>query len=406
MRNKPKWYSILLLGLVLLLASSVALTNGCSPKADEVEWTEVTTLESPFREIIPTGEDLRCLLYRLEPYRSDNETIYFSDGSITYYRFIGSQDCFRVRTDESKDYQALFLSMHIRDYQTEEQAIAHIQEEKEKSWYDESDTEYYAEVIGFPPEDIAGYEIFWTEPDIDEIQGKEEILFRVGRFVGEYSFQMNDPPELEDGYFIPLELHYLLQTAVKTTIPRLCSIAGEVSKGLAPPFNEIIPSCSDLVLAIEGHIPYCAAPVADNGNTTLLEDGTIRHSRHCSEVDGSVMYSMSIYVEGNETEAVEVFQRMWGDCPDWAWHCESGYDPMPDEAVCFEDSDEEGAWAAMQIHFRVGRYICFYDASGFDALHVSWDKYQESWRLRPTLRLILVEAVQDTVSGLRSLEPT
>jgi len=60
----------------------------------------------------------------------------------------------------------------------------------------------------------------------------------------------------------------------------------------------------------------------------------------------------------------------------------------------------------MLINFRVGRYICFYDASGFDTPEVSWDEYEESWRLSPTLRLILIEAVQDTVSGLRSLEPT
>ena len=407
MRNKPKWYSILLLGLVFLLASSVVFTNGCSPNTDEVEWTERTTLEPPFSEIIPTGEDLRCLLYQLEPYRSDNETIYFSDGSITYSRFIGNEDCFHARTDEGNDYEALYLNMAIHDYQTEEQAIAHIQEEKEGSWYTKNDTEYYAIIIGLPPQDIAGYEIFWTEPGTDEVQGSEEIFFRVGRYVGDYQLHMTPPPELEDGYFIPLDLHYLLQTAVKTTIPRLRSHVGEVTKeGLEPPFNEIIPSCNDLVFAIEGHIPYCAAPIIVDETTTQLEDGRAIHSRHCREIDGSVMYSMSIYVQDNETEAIEFFQQAWGDCPDWAWRCELGYDPMPDDAVCFEDSDEEGAWASMLINFRVGRYICFYDASGFDTPEVSWDEYEESWRLSPTLRLILIEAVQDTVSGLRSLEPT
>jgi len=405
MRNKPKWYSILLLGLVLLLASSIALTNGCSPKTDEVEWTERTDLEPPFSEIIPTAEDLRCLLYQLEPYKSDNETIYFSDGSITYYRFIGSHDCFHGRTDESNDYEALFLAMSIHDYQTEEQALAHIQEEK--SWYTENDAQYYSMVIGLPLDDFAGYQMFWREPSSDEVEGREGILFRVGHFVGDYRVQMNDPPELEDGYFIPLELHYLLETAVKTTIPRLRSFVGKVCKEEpAPPFNEIIPSCSDLIFSVEEGKPYCAAPIVFSEDSTLLEDGTTRHSRHCREIDGSVMYSMSIWVQDNETEAVEVFQRMWGDCPDWAWHCELGYDPMPDDAVCFEDSDEEGAWASMSINFRVGRYICFYDASGFDAPQVSWDEYEESWRLSPTLRLILIEAVQHTVSGLRSLEPT
>ena len=405
MRNKPKWYSILLLGLVFLLASSVVFTNGCSPNTDEVEWTEKTTLQPPFSEIIPTGEDLRCLLYRLEPYRSDNETIYFSDGSITYSRFIGNEDCFHARTDESEDYQALYLNMAIHDYQTEEQAIAHIQQEK--SWYTEDDAQYYSMVIGLPLDDFAGYQMFWTEPGSDEVKGREGILFRVGHFVGDYRVEMNDPPELKDGYFIPLDLHYLLQTAVRITTPRLCSHVGKVTKeGLEPPFNEIIPSCSDLAFTIEGHTPYCAAPIIVDETTTQLEDGTTTHCRHCREIDGSVMYSMSIYVQDNETEAIELFQQMWGDCPDWAWHCELGYDPMPDDAVCFEDSDEEGAWASMSINFRVGPYICFYDASGFDAPQVSWDEYEESWRLSPTLRLILIEAVQDTISGLRSLEPT
>jgi len=406
MGHKPKLYLILLAGLVLLLASSVALAGGCSPNTDKVEWTETTTLEPPFNEIIPGGEDLCCLLYHLEPYTSRNETIYFSDGSITYSRMFANEAAHQIPGEA--EGPSIMLSMLIYEYPNEEQAIERIHDERMSDLCNRSDIEYYAKRFQFPLEDIVGYGGTWKEPYRDEVQGEEVIFFRVGRYVGNYRLHMTDPPKIEDGYFLPLDLDYLLETAIKTTIPRLRSFVGEVSKEeLEPPFNEIIPNCNDLALAFEGQPLYCAAPVISDENTTQLEDGTIRHQRYCRNVDGSVSYYMSIYVEDNETEAVEVFQRMWGDCPDWAWHCESAYDPMPDDAICFEDSgsDEEGAWAAMEIHFRVGRYICFYSADDLDVSHLSWDNHEESWRLSSTLRLILVEAVQDTISGLRSLEP-
>jgi len=125
--------------------------------------------------------------------------------------------------------------MFIYTYQDEELAKKRIQEEKRGKLYNDSDTEYYAKLFSFSPEDIAGYVTFWKEPAVEQVQGEEKVSFRVGQYVGCYSVHLDDPPELSDGYFIPIELHSLLEVAVKTTIPRLRAIAGEVGKGLESP---------------------------------------------------------------------------------------------------------------------------------------------------------------------------
>jgi len=116
--------------------------------------------------------------------------------------------------------------MDVYVYQNEGQAIERIHKEKGTSLYKKvGDTEYYAQILGFPPEDIAGYVSFWKEPAIQEVQGEEVIFFRVGQYVGWYSVHMDAPPKLEDGYFMPPELHDLLESAVKQTVPKLRSIS-------------------------------------------------------------------------------------------------------------------------------------------------------------------------------------
>ena len=78
MKNKPKWYSLLLIGLTLLLASSCMIAGGCGHKT-EVEQPKLGPLESPFSEIIPTAEDLLIELFNLS-YPYSERTIYYPDG--------------------------------------------------------------------------------------------------------------------------------------------------------------------------------------------------------------------------------------------------------------------------------------------------------------------------------------
>ncbi len=225
MRNKPKWYSPLLIGLVLLLAGSVVLTSGCGQKT-EIESPEVGPLESPFSEIIPTAEDLFVDLFSLS-YHHSEETIYYPDGLIGYHRTFGNEAAgYTPLSGEPKpESSSVLLSMGIYEYQNEEQVKKRILEEKKRRWYDESESEFYAKQFGLHLEDVVGRVIFWEEPVVEGVQGREEIYFRVGRYVGYYALWVDNPPELGDGYFMPPTLSDLLwETAVQITIPRLRSL--------------------------------------------------------------------------------------------------------------------------------------------------------------------------------------
>jgi hypothetical protein len=220
-RNKPKCYSILLIaGAVLLLVSSCLIDGGCWHNK-EVEEPELGPLESPFSEIIPSAEDLF-----ISPYYSSEETIYYSDGLIGYSRMFGNESAsYSSLSDVPKpESPPVILSMLVYEYQDEGQAMKRIQEEKTRKWYDESDTEFYAKLFELPPEDITGHVVFWEEPTIEEIQGEEVIFFRIGQYVGNYQVHVHDPPELSDGYFMPPELHDLLESAVSKTISKLRSL--------------------------------------------------------------------------------------------------------------------------------------------------------------------------------------
>lgn len=214
---------VILLTSLVLLAAPVMLAGGCGHKT-EVEPLQVGSLELPFTEILPTGENL-CIDLFLGAYRTSEGTTYLSDGSILHSRFIGNEDAFTV-PHKNKELSPVFLSMCIYVYQNGGQAIERIHKEKESRLYKKvGDTEYYAKVFGFPTEEIAGYVSFWKEPAVQEVQGQEVIFFRVGRYVGRYTVHMHDPPELEDGYFMPPELHDLLYSAIKKTIPKLRSLS-------------------------------------------------------------------------------------------------------------------------------------------------------------------------------------
>jgi len=221
MRRHPEGTRLeLIIGLLLvfLLASSVVLTSGCANKTSKTSEVEVGPLESPFSEIIPNCEDLYCDLF-FRSYKAEEETIYYPDGVIGYYRAIGNSSCFHYGGENRSG--SVLLNMVIREYQDEEQAIKRIHEEKESRLYDESDSEFYAKHFNLPLEDIAGHVIFWKEAAADKIQGEEVISFRVGHYVGDYRIWIYDPPKLGDGYFMPPTVSDLLENAVQITIPGL-----------------------------------------------------------------------------------------------------------------------------------------------------------------------------------------
>jgi hypothetical protein len=227
---KIKWRPLILTGLVVLLASFCVLAGGCGRKT-QTEEPKFGPLYSPFSEIIPSAEDLSLSLF-ISPYRYAEDTMYRPDGVVIYSRTFGNESAWWSSLSDTPkpENPPVLLSMFIYKYQDEERAKNRIQEEKNGKLYDESDTEYYAKLFSFPLEDIAGHVIFWNEPAVKEVRGEEEVYFRIGQYVGCYSIHVDDPPELSDGYFIPIELHSLLEVAVKTTITRLRPIAGIVSK--------------------------------------------------------------------------------------------------------------------------------------------------------------------------------
>ena len=194
----------------VLLFSAILSTSGCNITETEGE-PIVKPLESPYGEVIPTCEDLHCQLFYLKPEPYEH-TIYRPDGAIVHSRMYESND------------QQVLLSMSICEYPDEELAVQCIHDERIGPFCDKADIENYARRFQFPLEDIAGHVIFWKEPSDDGAKGREKILFRMGHHVGDYEVWLDSPPQLEDGYYIPLPFHDLLETAVDVTIPRLSSI--------------------------------------------------------------------------------------------------------------------------------------------------------------------------------------
>ena len=83
-------------------------------------------------------------------------------------------------------------------------------------------SEHLARRLGLPREDVARNVAFWKEPDVTV--GRETIVFRVGKYIGDYAVHMDNPPELEDGFFLPPDLSDLLAIyASGTDISRLRS---------------------------------------------------------------------------------------------------------------------------------------------------------------------------------------
>ncbi|MBA7616381.1 hypothetical protein ES703_23677 [subsurface metagenome] len=204
-----------------ILITLLLFFTGCQSSKTEPQVTtpvgepERRPLESPFDEIIPSAEDLF-----ITPYHSSEETIYYPDGSVGHLRMFANES---ASTLDNKETPAAIFSMLIYDYLSDEQAMKRIQKEKDRRSYDDSDTGFYAKLVNFAPENIAGYVIFWKEPAVTEVQGEEVIFFRVGNYVGNYKVWLEDPPELKDGYFMPPDLHDSLIYAVQLTISRLRS---------------------------------------------------------------------------------------------------------------------------------------------------------------------------------------
>jgi len=218
---KTKWHPILVVSSFFLV-SAIVLASGCSNNNIETNESKSGPLEPPFSEIIPSAGNLT-----LVPYSIVEETIYHPDGLVTYIRLYGNEAAsYTNLSDTDKpDSSAIVVNLAIHQYQDEEQAKKRIQEEIKKEVYNKSLSESYARLLVLPLEDVAGSVIFWKEPAVKEVQGKEEVCFRVGQYVGDYSVWVDGPPKLGDGYFIPPDWHDLLEfAAMMTDIPKLRSI--------------------------------------------------------------------------------------------------------------------------------------------------------------------------------------
>ena len=196
---------------VLALVGLSVIAGGCESEP-EVEAPEIGPLEPPFSEIIP--EDLG-----LFSYSGHEKTYYYSNGEVEYTRTWGNRAAFssQFSADEKPESPVVAFSLSIHAYLDEEQANSHIQKEKQKNSAEGTMTESYARPLGLPSEDVAWSVTFWKDPYVQEVQGKETILFRVGRYVGDYTVWVDDPPEIEDGFFMPLDVHDLLRVYVMNT---------------------------------------------------------------------------------------------------------------------------------------------------------------------------------------------
>ncbi len=218
-------YSILLIGLVFLLASSVVLTSGCSHKTSEVS----KPLEPPFSEIIPTREDVALYYNGLEVaegYESPSIDVALVEEST----YSGNTTCYkRVYTAEDDEVE---IKMLITAYQNEIKAIKGFQETVE--WHSNFSSMPYNDRLEPTPDDALYYTF---ETDDWQYHGPsaedwvcDGIIFRVGRYVGCYEVTEYDPPISPPGpaslsasgiYYLSLHLKLMLQWAVETTIPKL-----------------------------------------------------------------------------------------------------------------------------------------------------------------------------------------
>ncbi len=192
--------------------------SGCQSSKTETQINtpadepERRPLESPFDKIIPSAEDLF-----ITPYRSSQETIYYPDSSVGHIRtFANESACYSSLSDADKpESPSLVFSMIVYEYQDIEQASKRILKEKERKQYNDNDNELYATRVGLAPDNVAGYIIFWKEPSVEEIQGRETIFIRINDYVVNCEVWIDDPPELDDGYIIPPDLHDRLIFAVQ-----------------------------------------------------------------------------------------------------------------------------------------------------------------------------------------------
>ena len=234
MRKKPRWYSILVVGLVLLLAASVVLTSGCEQKT-EVESPAVGPLESPFGEIIPTREDITNFYNGLEvaPGHERPEidvavveeyTWSSSEGDVTYHHRVCVVEAEKLKTD-----------MYIAIYPNETEANEYFQNRVEG--YKSVASAPCRDRFEFAPDDALGY-TYETDRWANHGPSEEDwlvdgIIFRVGHYVAHYEFTLHDPPINIPGptslsasgiYYLPLHLYMMLNWPVETTIPKLRSI--------------------------------------------------------------------------------------------------------------------------------------------------------------------------------------
>lgn len=178
-------------------------------------------LESPFDEIIP--EDLG-----LFSYSGSEETTHHTSGIVSHSRSWGNRAAFASRFPEDEKPQggSVVFMLVINAYQDEEQAQEYLQEQIRKRSSVLMDSAWIAWNLELLPGDVIWYMQFWREPGEDVVIGEERILFRVGKYVGNYLANVDDPPgDDEDGFYMDIDVSNLLHAYVANTdVARLRSL--------------------------------------------------------------------------------------------------------------------------------------------------------------------------------------
>jgi len=225
---KPLYKEAITVVCIALFFTTPLWGSGICPYEPTEMPTIEYSIEPPFSEIIPNSEDLLLNnpFYNLDYcyFKEITEaTIYYPDGSIGYYRMFANEAACNTSSfnEVEPEDEEVLLSMKISIYQDEEQAAEVLKEERLRSYYDKNTSEFYSTIYNLPLEDIVSHDHFWQEPYEEIVQGVADIFFKIGNYVGNCKIWINEPPKLDDGYFIPPSLSSCLENAAMITISRI-----------------------------------------------------------------------------------------------------------------------------------------------------------------------------------------